>query len=73
MTPLMWLGGPEDASLLQLTGTWIDSAGSLYQLYLSDTQIDVMTTRLNGNRLYTKGLIRELEGSIAWGKVPRHF
>ena len=80
MTPLDWLGGSEkdvtemDVMLSTLAGQWRDSAGSTYHLYGSSSRsLDVLTVRPGGNRLYTKGLIRERGGSIEWGAYPRQF
>ena len=74
MTPLDWLGGSEmDVMLRTLVGQWRGTDGSLYEIFLRGTYLDVLTIRPSGERLYTQGLIRERGGSIEWGVYPRHF
>jgi hypothetical protein len=73
-SPLAWLGGTDVEVLLRkLAGQWIDGAGSNYHLHINGNSLDVLTVRPSGKKVYTKRLIRETSGEIAWGRQPNEF
>ncbi len=58
-----------------LLGQWRDRDGSIYTLSSSGNDIDVLTTRRNGEERFTRALIQcacDEAGklSVSWGKQP---
>ena len=78
MTPLDWLGGPEQPEsqlvLQQLAGQWRDMFnGSYYHLLFDGVCIDVLTIKPNGKQRFTKGLIRTRAHCVVWGRPKQDF
>ena len=74
MSALDWLGGPEEVVLLQtLVGQWRDErSGSMCILSMAGGQIDVLTIRATGSRIFTKSLIHCHGGDgVVWGRNPQ--
>ena len=73
----LWLGGSEEdvEHRRMLVGLWQDRAGSTYVVAPGNkmTTLSVLTTRLDGQKRYTKDLIDTSCGTVTWGKDGNPF